>query len=120
MGAPPQFNLSDVYVEAGMNWMSPFEGRTEDIFGLAVAWLGISSVKRRLGEDMIFYSGSGVPYRSNETVIEAIYHLQVTPWWTLEPDLQIVVNPGGGIPPVAGAKPLGNAVISGVRATIKF
>jgi porin len=120
MGGPAQFNLSNVYVEAGMNWMSPFEGRTDDIFGLAVAWLGISSVKRRLGEDMIFYSSRGVPYRSNETVIEAIYQLQVTPWWTLEPDLQIVINPGGGIPSVAGAKPLGNAVISGVRAIIKF
>jgi len=120
MGAPAAFNQSNLFIEGGMNWMGPFEGRENDVFGLGVSYLGISPATRQYGNDVIFYTGSGYRYNSNETVVEATYLYQVAPWWALQPDLQIVVNPGAGIPSAYSSKPLKNAVIAGVRATITF
>lgn len=120
MGAPAEFNLSNLFVEAGMNWKGPFEGRENDAFGIGVSYLGISPATRRFGSDGVAFTGTGSPYRSNETVVEATYLYQVAPWWMLQPDLQIVVNPGAGIPSSFSSAPLKNAVIGGVRATIVF
>jgi porin len=30
-------------------------------------------------------------------VIEMTYQAQLKPWWVLQPDLQYVINPGGGV-----------------------
>jgi porin len=120
MGAPDRFNQSNLFIEGGINWMAPFEGRASDVFGLGVSYLGISPAKRRFGSDVVFYTQTGFPYRSNETVIETTYLYQVAPWWTLQPDLQIVLNPGAAIPSVFSSMPLKNAIIAGVRATITF
>jgi porin len=119
-GGPADYNLSQVFVFGGVNWFGPIAGREDDVLGIGVAYLGISPAKRRFGNDLIFFTGQGVPYSSNETVIEVTGQFQVTPWWTLQPDLQIVVNPGAGIPTNAGTKPLKQAIITGLRATITF
>jgi porin len=68
----------------------------------------------------VAFTGSGSPYAGNETILEATYLLQVTPWWTLQPDLQVVINPGAGIPGAASAAPLKNDVITGIRTGILF
>ena len=41
--------------------------------------------------------GTFVPVRSGETYVEVTYQYQVTPWWQMQPDIQYVFNPGGGI-----------------------
>jgi porin len=103
-----------------MNWKAPFATREHDVFGLGVAYLGISPAARRLSNDIVFFTGHGSPYRSNETVLEATYLYQVTPWWALQPDAQFVINPGAGIPSAVSAVPLKNAFLLGVRATVQF
>ncbi len=120
MGAPAAFNTSNLFVEAGLNWSAPLDGRDSDVFGLGVSWLGISPAKRRYGSDVVFYTGAGAPYSGNETVLEATYLCQLTPWWSLQPDLQYIVNPGAGIPIGPDSKPLKNALVGGLRATITF
>jgi porin len=120
MGAPAEFNMSNLFVEAGMNWTAPFAGRDSDVFGIGVSYLGISPAKRRFGSDVVRFSGFGSPYFSNETVLEATYLCQVTQWWTLQPDLQYVVNPGAGIPSGSSTRPLKNSLVGGIRATITF
>ena len=120
MGAPSAFNVSNLFVEGGLNWIGPFDGREKDTFGLGFSYLAISPAARRFGNDVVYYTGNGAPYRSNETVLEATYQYQVAPWWTLQPDVQVVLNPGANIPSVSSAKPLKNAVIAGVRAAITF
>ena len=60
-----------------------------------------------------------VKLKSNETVIEATYLLEVTPWWQLQPDLQIVINPRADLPNDEG-HPLDNSVTAGVRSKITF
>jgi porin len=120
MGAPGQFNLSNVFFMAGMNWTGPFASRPNDTLGLGVSYLGISPAKRRFGSDVIAFTGSGSPFATNETVLEATYQFQLAPWLTLQPDLQVVLNPGAGIPSASSVTPLNNDLIAGVRTGIVF
>ena len=120
VGAPAQFNLSNLFIEAGINWKAPFNSRDNDLFGLGVSYVGISPATRRFGNDIVAYRGSGMPYSSNETVIEATYLYQAAPWWTLQPDVQAVFNPGAGVSNTLARKPLRNDIICGIRATIVF
>jgi porin len=120
MGAPNDRNLSDLFVEAGMNWKAPVAGRGNDVFGLAVSYEGIGAAARQYSRELVYFTGSGTPYAGNETVVEATYQYQVAPWWILQPDAQYVVNPGAGIPSSLGSKPLKDAIVIGVRAVITF
>jgi porin len=120
MGAPDDRNLTNLFVEAGMNWKAPIAGRDNDVFGLAVSYQDIGAAARRFSRELADFTGTGTPYASNETVVEATYQYQVAPWWTLQPDAQYVVNPGAGIPSNLSSAPLKNAFILGVRATIAF
>jgi porin len=120
IGAPAEYNSSNLFVAAGLNWIGPFAGRENDTIGIAVAYLGISPVKRRFGNDAVYFTGQGTPYLASETVIEATWQIALTPWWMLQPDLQIVVNPGAGLLPAGVTKPLDRAVIGGLRTIITF
>jgi porin len=128
MGAPQSYNLCDLYFEGGMNWKGPFHGRQNDTFGFGAIYLQISPAKRQYGNSVVFYTGAGSPYSSNETVLEATYLWQVTKvtktgetaWLTLQPDVQYVVNPGAGIPSPYSRTPLKNAFIIGLQSTIHF
>jgi porin len=120
MGGPGAYNLSNLFVEGGLNWIGPFQGRDNDTFGLAFSYLGISPAKRQYGKNVIFYTGTGFPYTSNETVFEATYVFQANQWLAVQPDLQIVINPNAAIPSSFSPVPLKDAVIAGVRAAITF
>jgi porin len=120
IAAPAAFNVSNLFVSAGFNWIGPFGRPETDIFGIAVAYLGLSPARRQFGNDLLFFTGQGTPYRTNETVIEVTYQLQLAPWWQIQPDLQIVLNPLAGIPPTPGGRPLSTAMVSGVRTVITF
>ena len=120
MGGPSNRNLSNVFVEGGMNWQGPFKHRAADIFGLGVSYLGISPQARRFSSDLVAFGSATSTYASNETVIEATYSAKVTDWLTLQPDIQYVINPNAGIPNNFGNVPLSNAFVIGMRATIKL
>lgn len=120
MGGPSDRNLSNLFVEWGMNWRGPFGARGNDIFGLAVSYLGISPAARQFSRDLVAFGGAATTYASNETVIEATYQAPITSWLTLQPDLQIVINPNAGIPNNFGNRPLPNAVVLGVRFSLQL
>jgi porin len=50
------------------------------------------------------------------------FHLRVlAQWWQMQPDLQYIIAPGGGIPnPLAPASRVKNALIGGVRTVVTF
>jgi len=120
MGGPSDRNLSNVFVEGGMNWFGPFKHRADDVFGLAVAYLGISPAAREYSSNLVAFGRATSSYASNETVIEATYQAPITDWLTLQPDLQYVINPNAGIPNNFGNVPLSNAFVIGLRATIRL
>jgi porin len=119
MGTPTEFSLSNLFIEGGLNWKAPIPGRDSDVFGLGVAYLGISPFFQQFGDETLF-TGLGSPVKSNETVVEATYLYTVAPCWKLQPDLQFVINPGAGTPSSGNRGSLINALAAGIRTTIKF
>jgi porin len=119
-GGPSDRNLANLFVESGFNWNAPFANRSDDVAGLAIAYLGISPAARRFSRDRIAFGGTNPAYAGNETIVEASYKAVVSEWLTLQPDAQYVINPSAGIPGVFNKAPLPHALIVGMRATVKF
>jgi porin len=119
MGTPDDFSFSNLFIEGGLNWKAPFPGRENDVLGLGVAYLGINPFFQRLGDETLF-AGLDASIKSNETIVEATYLYEAAPWCILQPDLQVMVNPGAGLPPTGNRGSLMNAVTAGIRTTIRF
>jgi len=49
----------------------------------------------------------------HETVFEAPYKITLTPWWSLQPDVQYVLHPGG-------STEIPNALVLGLRIDLLF
>ncbi|MDA9488258.1 carbohydrate porin [Bradyrhizobium sp. CCBAU 11361] len=63
------------------------------------------------------------PTRSFEALLTAVYQYQIRDGWTLQPNFQFIIHPGGGATNSSGAlagTPLKNASVFGLRATLKF
>ena len=51
-------------------------------------------------------------------MLEISYQAQVLPWLQVQPDVQYVITPGGGIPnPNDPSRHVGSAAVFGVRLT---
>jgi porin len=121
MGAPGERNLVNVAVNAGVTLKAPFDGRENDMVGLAVGYAKIGSHAQGLASDTASFSTAAYPLRSAETVIEATYQYQVTPWWQLQADVQYTFRPAGGIPnPNNPSHRVGNEAVIGMRTNIIF
>ena len=82
----------------------------------------ISGSARPRGVLAVTSSRSAAPAQrnaANETVVEATYTASITSYLTLQPDIQLVLNPGAGVPGPLGSLPLTTAIVIGTRATIK-
>jgi len=121
MGAPGDRNLVDLGINAGVTLKAPFKGRDNDVAGIAVGYAKIGSHAQDLASDTAALTTPGYPSRSAETIIEATYQYQVTPWWQLQADFQYAFRPAGGIPnPDNPSQRIGNEAIVGVRTAITF
>jgi porin len=102
--ADPTFNNIEWMLSEGGTYTGLVPGRDADLFGVAAttAWSGRDA--RDAGRAV------GEPVLGAETVIEMTYCVQLTPWLTLQPDLQYIVNPGL-------SSTIGDALVVGVRFT---
>ncbi len=105
--APSSLSFVDGYVDAGFNLSGFVPGRPQDTAGVAIARSSISS---QFSESAQL---QGNPKSTAETVLEATYKVKVAPWWTLQPDVQYIVNPSGA----SGSR---NAFVMGVRTNVIF
>jgi porin len=122
MYAPTDQNLIRASANLGVTLKAPFKGRDNDTAGLALTYIKVSDQVRGFDQDVSNLNpGTFAPLRSSETVLEATYQYQVTPWWMLQADAQYTWNPGGGIvnPNDPGQK-IKNEFVLGVRTTIDF
>ena len=78
-----------LYLGGGVNIKSIFDSRPEDMAGIAVAYAQISDDLASAEKQAYGYT------RSSEMTLELTYHSQIYPWFSLQPDYQIVINPGG-------------------------
>lgn len=120
MVTPTGVCFSDLYVEAGLNWKGPIRGRNNDSLGLGVAHLNVDPAYQRFAADALDAAGETPNVKSSETVIEATYLYEVAPWWILQPDLQLVINPRAGLPNPVDNRSLANALAAGLRMTVRF
>jgi porin len=123
MIAPQQDrNLISFSLNAGATMHEPFVGRGDDTFGLGMGFARVSDSATGLDVDTAVYNpGVYSPARHNETFLEATYQYQLTPWCQIQPDVQYVFNPGGGIVnPNNPTEKIKNEAVLGVRTNITF
>jgi porin len=121
-GSPGDRNLIDFYLDAGIAYRGLFRGRSDDTMGLAVGYARISDAVRRLDAEAAILGGVPGPRRSMETVVEATYQAVLGPGLALQPSIQYVFKPGGGIsnPRDPDGARIRNAAVFGLRATIRY
>ena len=97
-GSPNDRNLVNFYADAGLTYKGPIPARPDDTAGIAFAYARIGNNARGLDQDVQFFTANpSFPVRDHEAVLEISYQAQVTPWMTLQPDLQRIFHPGGNV-----------------------
>jgi porin len=122
--SPPDRNIVDLYADAGIEFVGLDEKRPKDKFGVAVAYARVSPWAKALDADFEALYGPQWPNRSYESLFTAVYQCEVRSGWTLQPNFQYILHPGGGATNPLGinlpGKPLKDAVVLGLRTVIKF
>lgn len=121
--SPPDRNIIDFYADAGLEFVGLRDSRPKDKFGIAFAYARTSPRAQSLDRDFQVLNGPGWPTRSYEALATAVYQYEVRPGWTLQPNYQYIVHPGGGATDPLSARsgtPLRNASVIGLRTVVKF
>jgi porin len=114
IGAPSAQNLIDIYVDGGMTLTGLIPHRPDDGLAIGIIYSGISDQASDSDQD----AGLSV-VRNFELAFEICYTAQLERGWTLQPDFQYIVNPGGNVLNANGTE-AANAAVFGVRTTLSF
>ena len=122
-GAPADRNLIDLYADGGIEFVGLSDSRPDDKFGIAAGYAHVSKRAQSLDADYRAFVNANWPERNFEGLLTAVYQYQVRDGWTLQPNVQYIIHPGGGATspsrPLAG-RALKNAAALGFRTTLKF
>jgi porin len=114
-------NLITFSMNAGVTFHEPFLHRDDDTFAIGMGYAKVSSAAAGLDQATAAFSGTFTPTRGGETYLEVSYTYQMAPWWQLQPDMQYVFNPGGGVAnPNNPTQRVGNEFVLGLRTNILF
>jgi porin len=120
-GAPGDRNVVDRSLNAGVTLKAPFPGRDNDTVGLGYGYAHISASAAALAQDTARFTAGFVPKRGSENFIELTYQAQLAPWWIVQPDLQYVFMPSGGIAnPLNPSTRIKNELVLGLRTNLTF
>jgi porin len=100
---PQTSGLINFYIDGGLTYKGLIPTRDNDVVGVAAAYGHLSNEPQRDEERSI---------PGYEIVLEATYQVEVTPWLSLQPDVQYVINPSG--------TNIANALVLGARTTLSF
>ncbi len=78
--APRDRNEATEYYGGGLIYRGLLRRRESDVLGVGVAHIRLSP---------------RLPGLTHETAVELFYKAQVNPWFTIQPDMQFIANPGG-------------------------
>ncbi|MDN5005669.1 carbohydrate porin [Bradyrhizobium sp. GCM10027634] len=122
-GAAADRNLIDLYADAGLEFIGLRDDRPDDKFGIAAGYAHVSKRAQALDADFRSLTNPTWPVRSFEGLLTAAYQYQIKDGWTVQPNFQYIVHPGGGATsptgPLAG-RGLKTASVFGLRTTLKF
>ena len=82
-------------------------GRDADQLGVALAVAHSGEAFKRA------QARAGTPAEEHELALELTYRASLTPWLTVQPDVQLVLNPGADAA-------MDNAVVVGCRCELSF
>ena len=111
--ANPKTALLQYFWEAGLVYQGTFPGRDQDSIGLAVNQSRVSNDLVAAQEAQNLLMPGSVDIQSDETDIELNYRAQLTPWFSLMPNLQYVVQPNA-------VTAIPNAFVLGLQAEATF
>jgi porin len=114
-GAPAPRSKVSAELAAGIVYQGPFN-RAGDNVGFAVD-------SARIGDPLGSVGALASEYRFHgyETVLELSYQAQALSWLQVQPDIQYVINPGGGVPnPNRPGQVVGSAAVFGLRIVATF
>jgi porin len=118
-GVPNDRNLINFYADGGFIYKGLLARRPNDKVGVAAAYARVGDNARGLDSDIGLFGNFFYPVRSGETMIEMIYQAQLAPWWMLQPEVQYIIRPGGGVINSDGSlRP--NAWVIAVRSALSF
>ncbi|MFR0690626.1 carbohydrate porin [Enterobacterales bacterium AE_CKDN230030158-1A_HGKHYDSX7] len=101
---------------AGVVLYKPFEGRARDTLALGYGRAVPNPRSREVQENTALANGQDYPdLDSGEQLIELSYGYQATPWLTLRPDLQYVIEPGA-----FSGQEIDNALLLGLQVKATF
>jgi porin len=116
--APADRNLVAYYADGGVTFKGLIADRSNDVLGIAFAFADISSDDEALDRDARRFSGIALPVRDYEATLELTYHVQINTWWSMQPDIQYIMHPGGNValPNAIAAVP--DATVIGLRSSM--
>lgn len=103
--AQPEGSFVGFSADAGLNFTGLLPGRPSDVLGLGAIYARVSPDFARPQPD--------APHWGYEALFEAVYKVAVTPACSIEPDVQVVLQPGG-------RTALPTATVLGVRFNLIF
>ena len=121
--SPTDSSLIDLYADAGIEFIGLSEARPKDKFGIAAGYAHVSRRAQALDADFRAVMGPFWPQRTFEGLFTAVYQYEIRDGWTLQPNLQYILHPGGGATDPLGSNPgrlLRDALVLGLRTTLKF
>jgi porin len=99
--------LSAFISDTGLTYKGLFPTRDQDTLGIAFAYAKLTSgAQQPTINDGSFGVGA-------EMVLEVTYQAQITKWLSIQPDMQVIINPGGN-------KDLSDALVIGGRVSLTF
>ncbi len=101
-GSPEDRSAFAFVLDTGLHYTGLIPGRAQDHLALGFIQADFSDTRR--GYD---------PFVNHEQVIEFTYEFIARAWWTIQPDIQWIHNPGGN----GGAS---HALLIGLRSSITF
>jgi porin len=122
-GTPGDRNFVNFYTDGGFAYKGPFASRGDDIVSFGISFASISGQAEQLVHDLQRFSRSDAHAPDHEAAIELDYQMTLAPWWTVQPDMEVVFHP---TPPIlrpdanTPVPRIGNALIFGMRTSIRF
>lgn len=111
--APADRNLLSVYAETGLHFHGAIPGRNDDVTAFGIGWGRISPDLRGLAAESARLAGTTPNLPDFECVVELTHRFSIRPGWSLQPDFQWILHPGG-----SGRTP--DAVVLSLRTGFVF
>ena len=113
-------NAIDNYVQAGVVYRGPFDARSQDDIGFALARVHVNPAYRKNAQARNAASGlddyndpAFVPVQDTEYSAELYYGIHLADWLTVRPNLQYIRHPGG-------VSQVDNALVGGLKIQSTF